>query len=91
MIPQWQSSGYRVELVFLKLRSIRLAQSRVRERVRQGGHSVAAAVIGRRFRKGWQNFEVLYKPLVNAWRLYDNSGAKPVLLDEGVQHETTES
>jgi adenylate kinase family enzyme len=28
-------------------------------------------------------FEAVYKPLVNAWALYDNSDSEPVLLDWG--------
>src|SRR6266849_5641297 len=35
-IPDWQAAGYRVELIFLKLRSIRLALARVKGRVAQG-------------------------------------------------------
>jgi hypothetical protein len=56
-IPAWQSAGYRVELIFLKLRSIRLALARVKARVAQGGHHVPAAVVRRRFKLGWRNFE----------------------------------
>lgn len=26
---------------------------------------------------------MLYKPLVNEWALYDNSGSSPVLVDKG--------
>ncbi len=83
MIPTWQAAGYRVELIFLKLTSARLAVSRVRVRVRAGGHAIPNDVIRRRFKAGWQNFESLYRPLVNAWRLYDNSGSSAVLLDQG--------
>jgi hypothetical protein len=32
---------------------------------------------------GRANFDELYKGLVNAWVLYDNSDAVPVLLDWG--------
>jgi predicted ABC-type ATPase len=49
----------------------------------QGGHAVPAAVVRRRFKSGWQNFEQLYRPLVDHWELYDNSGIKPVLLGQG--------
>lgn len=28
-------------------------------------------------------FETVYKPLVNSWRLLDNSGRTPVLVDQG--------
>ena len=45
LIPQWQSSGYRVKLFFLKLASPELAIARVRQRVRSGGHNVPEPVI----------------------------------------------
>jgi predicted ABC-type ATPase len=38
----------------------------------------------RRFKAGLDNFRRIYRPLVDGWVLYDNSGAQPVLLD-GVQ------
>lgn len=82
-IPEWQGAGYRVELVYLKLRSTRLALARVKGRVAQGGHHVAAAVVRRRFRLGWKNFEELYRALVDHWKLYDNSGDTPIFLEEG--------
>jgi predicted ABC-type ATPase len=82
-ISGWQSAGYRVELIFLKLRSIRLALARVKDRVSQGGHHVAAAVVRRRFKLGWKNFEQVYRSLVDHWELYDNSGGSPIFLAEG--------
>jgi predicted ABC-type ATPase len=82
-IPEWRSAGYRVELVFLKLRSLQLAKSRVKARVRAGGHSIPAEVIRRRYHAGWENFERLYRPLVDHWELYDNSGPAPILLAQG--------
>ncbi len=82
-IPIWQAAGYTVDLIFLKLRSVRLAQARVKARAAQGGHSVPANVIQRRFLQGWQNFETLYRPLANHWELYDNSGDSPILIEQG--------
>src|SRR5260370_28097632 len=82
-IPDWQSAGYRVELIFLKLRSIRLAISRVKARVAQGGHHVAASVVRRRFRLGWGNFRQVYRPLVAPWLLYASSGPVPMCLAKG--------
>ncbi len=82
-IPEWQSLGYVVDLIFLKLRTVRLAQRRVRARVRQGGHSIPSSVIRRRFVAGWSNFQFLYRPLVDNWLLYDNSEDVPVLLEQG--------
>ena len=79
-IPQWRARGYHVTLVFLSLPSADMAVQRVAGRVAQGGHDIPEAVIRRRFDAGLRNFEGVYKPLVNAWALYDNAGNEPVLL-----------
>ena len=41
------------------------------------------AVVRRRFSAGKVNFEAVYKPLVDAWALYDNSNGEPILLSWG--------
>ncbi len=82
-ISSWQSLGYSVKLVFLQLRSEEQAVARVQLRVRQGGHSISAEVIARRFKAGLRNFETLYRPLVNEWQRIDNGGPTPRLLSEG--------
>lgn len=81
LIDQWQAQGYRVKLIFLQLASAEEAIARVAQRVRQGGHHIPEAVIRRRFAAGISNFERLYAPRVDAWALYDNAGAQPVLLN----------
>lgn len=80
-IRAWQAAGYRVKLIFLQLDSPEEAIARVAQRVRQGGHAIPEATISRRFAAGLENFQRLYAPLVDAWALYDNAGATPVLLD----------
>jgi predicted ABC-type ATPase len=70
-------------LIFLSLPSVDLAIERVAERVRQGGHAVPDEVVRRRFGRGRDHFEMLYKPLVDAWMLYDNAGEVPVLVASG--------
>ena len=82
-IPRWQAAGYRVELIFLRLRSVRLALARVKARVARGGHHVPASVVRRRFHRGLHNFEELYRPLVDHWILFDNSESPTRLLAEG--------
>ena len=82
-IRQWQEVGYRLKLIFLSLPGVGFAVERVRIRVAQGGHDVDESVIRRRFDKGWNNFHNIYKRLVDAWVLYDNSGESPQLIDEG--------
>ena len=64
LIPRWQRSGYRVHLIFLKLRNELLAVARVTARVTQRGHSVPEDVIRRRFKQGWRNSENVYRGLV---------------------------
>ncbi len=83
MIPEWQRMGYRIKMIFLYLVDIATAIERVKNRVRQGGHNVPEQTIRRRYEKGWYNFQNLYKQLVDAWVLFDNSGEKPRLIDEG--------
>lgn len=80
-IRDWQASGYRVKLIFLRLDTPEEAIARVAQRVRQGGHHIPEATVRRRFASGLANFEHLYTPVVDAWALYDNAGAQPVLLD----------
>jgi predicted ABC-type ATPase len=83
MIGDWRAAGYHVEIMYLKLRSVRIAQARVRARAIQGGHTIPADVIKRRFERSWQNFEGIYRPMVDRWGLYENSGKAPILLEYG--------
>jgi predicted ABC-type ATPase len=62
-----------VELFFLRLPSPEFAVERVAQRVSQGGHDIPRVVIERRFHAGLINFEQVYKPLVDAWMVFDAS------------------
>ena len=84
-IPEWQKLGFCVKLFFLSLQSPELAISRVRQRVKAGGHNIPEPVICRRFKMGLSNLDMLYKPLVDEWAVYDNSGEVPELLEESVK------
>lgn len=83
MIPEWQRRGYKIKLIFLSLPDVATAIERVKNRVRQGGHIVPDQTIRRRYEKGWYNFLHIYKQLVDAWVLFDNSREKPRRIDEG--------
>jgi predicted ABC-type ATPase len=74
---------YLIEIVYLRLVSSDLACQRVAARVKQGGHPVPPEDIARRFRRSWDNFERLYRPMADAWAVYENSGASPKLLEKG--------
>lgn len=80
-IKRWQSAGYVVELLFLKLNSAEEARRRVALRVSQGGHHIEDEVVTRRYNAGWRNFHNIYVPIVDTWALYDNSEAEFQLID----------
>jgi predicted ABC-type ATPase len=81
LLRRMKRSGYRIEMVFLKLGSVELAIKRVAHRVKLGGHHVPEADVRRRYQRGWPNFATLYRPLADAWAVYENSGSLPVLLE----------
>lgn len=83
LIPEWRRYGYRVKLIFLWLPDVAIAIDRVAARVLQGGHAVPEETIRSRFLHGWKNFIELYRHVVDAWVVYDNSGKTPVLKDTG--------
>ncbi len=80
-LKKWKAAGYHLEVIFLRLRSPQLALRRIAARVKQGGHDVPRADVLRRFERGWRNFAASYKPLADAWAVYDNSGDQPQLLE----------
>ena len=80
-IPYWKHQGYHIKLLFLSLRSVEMAIARVSARVAQGGYSIPEPVIRRRFESGLHNFHHVFKPLVDDWTHYDNSGAAPMLIE----------
>jgi predicted ABC-type ATPase len=78
-----KQKGYHIEIIYLKIVSARLAIDRIKSRVRQGGHDVPRADVRRRFARSWQNFQDHYRPLADAWAIYDNSNRPPKLLGSG--------
>lgn len=88
-IGEWRKLGYTVILVFLSLPDMEMAIDRVAFRVEQGGHDIPESVVRRRYLAGLRNLEI-YKPLVNRWQVFDNSGPAPILLDEGASDDKVE-
>jgi predicted ABC-type ATPase len=66
-LKRWKAAGYRIEIVFLKVASPRLALRRIAGRVRQGGHDVARADVLRRFKRSWINFQSIYRTVADSW------------------------
>jgi len=82
-LKRWKAAGYRIEIIFLRLQSARLALRRIAARVRQGGHNVQRADVLRRFERSWNNFNRHYRALADRWEIYDNSQRTPRLLEIG--------
>ena len=81
-LESWRREGYRVEIVYLRLKSTQLALRRVAARVRQGGHDVPRDDVIRRYARGWHYFQTVYRPLADSWAIYENSAQSPQLLEE---------
>jgi predicted ABC-type ATPase len=82
-LKRWKTVGYRIEIIFLRLPSPRLALRRIAARVRQGGHNIPRADVLRRFDRSWNNFNRHYRSLADRWEVYDNSQRTPRLLEIG--------
>lgn len=82
--------GYRCYLIYLWLESPLAAQQRVARRVSEGGHHIPDSVVQRRYWRGLVNFNTLYRPLADEWRLYDNSREfSPALIAAGTASRAT--
>ena len=82
-LTRWKRTGYRVEIVYLRISSPQLGLRRIAARVKQGGHNVPRADVLRRFSRSWMNFQRSYRAVADEWTVYDNSGRKPVILEQG--------
>jgi predicted ABC-type ATPase len=77
MLRNYRQQGYVVSLYFLWLPTVQLALERVAERVRKGGHNVPEEDVRRRYRRGVRNLFQDYRPLLDTWFVFDNSGPDP--------------
>jgi predicted ABC-type ATPase len=84
MLTRMKSSGYRIEVIYLRIASPSLAIKRIASRVvRQGGHDVPMVDVRRRYVRSWKNFQGIYLPLADSWAIYDNSTRPPQLIESG--------
>jgi predicted ABC-type ATPase len=77
LMNEMKLSGYKIHLYFLWLRNPKIALARIAERVSMGGHDVPPQTVLRRFDRGLYNLFHLYRPLLDSWVLFDNSGQEP--------------
>jgi len=89
LIASARERGYQITCLFFWLYSTDLAISRVKNRVKEGGHDIPKDVIKRRYKSGLQNFFELYLPIVDNWLFVNNSGDTYEIIAEGSVEETT--
>ena len=75
-----KARGYRIQLFFLWIPTVEMALARIADRVNRGGHDIPEKVVRRRFHKGIDHLFKRYRPLLDSWMLFDNSGAVPRLI-----------
>jgi predicted ABC-type ATPase len=73
-LAELKQQGYSVHLLYYWLERPELAIERVADRVRSGGHDIPEDTIRRRYSRSVRNFLELYRPVVNTWQVYDNTG-----------------
>lgn len=89
-LTKLKAKGYRVDLFFVWLNSVALAQQRVALRVRMGGHAIPPEVIERRYARSIRNFCSLYLPIADKWKVFDNSTpSNPQLIAHGGTNSPT--
>lgn len=79
-LRELKKKGYSVHLFFLWIPDVSLSLARVASRVKMGGHPITENVIRRRFHRGIKNFFNRYRPILNSWLLFDNSGNEPYVI-----------
>jgi predicted ABC-type ATPase len=80
LLNRCRGAGYFITLVFLWLPSGETAQTRVAQRITQGGHRIPNDVILRRYAAGLRNMRHLYLPLADMALIYDNSDRSDLLI-----------
>ena len=82
LLQEMREAGYRIRLDFLWIRDLDITRERVRSRVVKGGHDIPDDVQQRRWGKGIRLLVEHYRPLIDFWRLYDNTNRDPHLVAE---------
>lgn len=68
-----KSAGYFLRLIFVWSPGPEFSIDRVASRVRKGGHHIPEETIRRRYEAGLKNFFELYRPIADAWEMYENT------------------
>lgn len=77
LLKEAKDQGYSVRIYFLYLKNVQKNLERIKTRVKQGGHNIPKETVKRRHPRCFENFWNLYRPLADAWHIFDNSGKEP--------------
>jgi len=81
LINKAKECGYFIHLVYLDIGSIETANSRIDQRVREGGHEPDRSQLTKRLEQSRRNFFENYLGLADAWDLFRNDGKERELVD----------
>lgn len=71
-LHQARNRGFRIVLYYVYVKEPQLCVTRVKQRVRKGGHDVPKVDIVRRFHRSITNFWTIYRQLADKWVLMYN-------------------
>lgn len=77
ILEEARQKKYEITIHFVFLNKVSLNIERIRQRVKEGGHSIPKETVLRRFPRSFENFWKVYRPLCQSWFIFDNTGAKP--------------
>ncbi len=80
LLQDMRKGGYLIHIFFLWITNVKLALERIELRIRSGGHHIPESIVRRRFDRSLPNFLRFYKPLVDSWAIFDNSGDAPKMI-----------
>ena len=80
ILRDMKDAGYAVHMVYVWVSNVDLSLERIATRVRSGGHDIPSDVARRRFTRTLHNVFHVYMPLLDSWRIVDNSGSCPRLV-----------
>lgn len=80
LLQEMKNGGYLIYIFFLWISNVKLALERIELRVQNGGINIPEAIVRRRFGRSLPNFLRFYKPLVDSWTIFVNSGYVPKMI-----------
>ena len=75
-----KDGDYRTHLAFVYINAPGINIQRVASRVAIGGHHIPDEDVRRRHQRALNNFFRIFRPLVQSWEVYDNTGEEPRLI-----------